>query len=39
VRREPVGRWKTDDGVHYFDFLADDMAELGYAGNGDELPS
>jgi hypothetical protein len=31
VRRDPVGRWKTDEGVHYFDFFAEDMAELGYA--------
>ena len=30
VRPESVGRWKTDQGVHDFDFLRDDMAELGY---------
>jgi hypothetical protein len=39
VRRDPVGRWRTDEGVHYFGFLADDMAELGYAEDGDRLPS
>lgn len=30
VRPEAVGRWKKDDGEHDFDFLAEDMAELGY---------
>ena len=30
VSREPIGRWKTDRGVHDFDFLAEDMGELGY---------
>ena len=30
VRPEPVGRWKTDDEVHYFDFFADAMDEHGY---------
>ncbi len=30
VRPESVGRWKTDEGTHTFDFLAEDMAELGY---------
>jgi hypothetical protein len=30
VRPESVGRWKTDEGVHDFGFLRDDMAELGY---------
>ena len=30
VRRDPIGRWKTDEGVHYFDFFAEDMQELGY---------
>ncbi len=30
VRPEAVGRWKTDTGVHDFDFLKEDMAELGY---------
>ena len=30
VRPEAVGRWKTDVGEHDFDFLADDMLELGY---------
>jgi hypothetical protein len=34
VRREPVGRWKTDTACHYFDFLEEDMRELGY-----KLPS
>lgn len=30
VNRDPIGRWKTDEGRHYFDFFAEDMAELGY---------
>lgn len=30
VRPEAVGRWKTDEGVHEFDFLREDMIELGY---------
>ena len=30
VRPETVGRWKTDDGRHDFDFLKEDMIELGY---------
>jgi len=30
VSREPIGRWKTDEGRHDFDFLAEDMRELGY---------
>ncbi len=30
VRTDPVGRWKTDDGVHDFDFLAPAMKEHGY---------
>jgi hypothetical protein len=30
VRPESVGRWKTDEGIHDFDFLKEDMAELGY---------
>lgn len=30
MRQAPVGRWKTDEGTHYFDFFAEDMAELGY---------
>ena len=30
VRTEPVGRWKTDDGTHDFDFLAPAMKEHGY---------
>jgi hypothetical protein len=30
VRPESVGRWKMDDGVHDFDFLHEDMRELGY---------
>jgi len=30
VRPEAVGRWKTDPGVHDFDFLKEDMKELGY---------
>lgn len=30
VRTEPVGRWKRDDGVNYFDFLEPAMREHGY---------
>ena len=30
VNPEAVGRWKTDEGRHDFDFLRDDMKELGY---------
>lgn len=31
VKPEAVGRWKTDEEVHDFDFLREDMRELGYA--------
>jgi hypothetical protein len=27
---DPIGRWKTDEERHYFDFFEDDMRELGY---------
>ena len=30
VRRDPVGRWKTDRGQHYFSFFEAAMAEQGY---------
>jgi len=30
VRPESVGRWKTDEENHDFDFLKEDMIELGY---------
>jgi hypothetical protein len=30
VRPEAVGRWKTDSGVNYYDFLAPAMREYGY---------
>jgi hypothetical protein len=30
VRPDSVGRWKTDEGRHDFDFLREDMEELGY---------
>jgi hypothetical protein len=30
MRRAPVGRWKSDEGVHDFDFFHEDMEELGY---------
>jgi hypothetical protein len=30
VNRQPIGRWKTDEGRHHFGFLEDDMRELGY---------
>ena len=30
VRRDPIGRWKTDEGRHDFEFLAGDLRELGY---------
>lgn len=33
VRPEAVGRWKADTGCHDFDFLREDMAELGYIDN------
>lgn len=31
MRPESVGRYRTDDGVHMFDFFRADMAECGYA--------
>jgi hypothetical protein len=33
VRADPMWRWHGDDGSHYFDFFADDIAELGYEPN------
>lgn len=30
VKRDPIGRWKTDAGRHDFDFFAEDISELGY---------
>jgi len=30
VRPDSVGRWKTDEGRHDFEFLREDMRELGY---------
>lgn len=30
VNPQAVGRWKTDDGEHNFDFLREDLIELGY---------
>lgn len=30
VNPKAVGRWKTDDGEHDFEFLREDMEELGY---------
>ncbi len=30
VRPDPMWKWKQDDGSHYFDFFAQDIAELGY---------
>ena len=30
IRTDPVGRWQTDTGVNYFDFLAPAMDEHGY---------
>ncbi len=30
VSRDPIGRWRTDEGRHDFSFLAEDMQELGY---------
>lgn len=30
VRTDPVGRWKRDEGVNYYDFLAPIMDEYGY---------
>ena len=31
VNRQPIGRWRTDDGRHSFDFFEEDMRELGYS--------
>ena len=31
IRRDPVGRWRTDHEQHYFDFFEAAMAEQGYA--------
>ncbi|HEY3397893.1 MAG TPA: sulfotransferase [Armatimonadota bacterium] len=33
VRPGPLYKWKDDDGSHYFDFFAEDLAELGYEPN------
>jgi hypothetical protein len=33
MRTDPVGRWRKDDGTHYFDFFLEDLIEQGY-----ELP-
>ena len=30
MRPDSVGRWKTDDGVHMFDFFRSDIGECGY---------
>jgi hypothetical protein len=30
VKPEAVGRWRSDEGVHYFDFFRDDLIEHGY---------
>lgn len=30
VRADPMWKWKSDDGSHYFDFFAEEIAELGY---------
>jgi Sulfotransferase family len=30
VRPDTVGRWKKDQGEHFFDFFQEDMQELGY---------
>lgn len=30
MREDSIGRWKTDDGVNYFDFLEPMMREYGY---------
>ena len=30
VRPDSIGRWKTDEGTHDFDFFAPDLAEYGY---------
>ena len=31
ARSDPIGRWKTDSGQHYFDFFKESMLESGYA--------
>ena len=33
VRPESIGRWKTDEGVNYFDFFEGAMREYGYGGS------
>ena len=30
ARRDSIGRWKTDEGQHYFDFFKEAMEETGY---------
>lgn len=30
VQTAPVGRWRTDDGTHMFDFFEENMQDLGY---------
>jgi Sulfotransferase family len=34
ARPDSVGRWKTDTGIHFFDFFQDDMNDLGYEATG-----
>jgi hypothetical protein len=36
VNTAPIGRWKSDEDCHYFDFFAEDMQELGYEVNPKE---
>jgi hypothetical protein len=30
MRKDPVGRWKNDEGRHMFDFFEEDLIECGY---------
>jgi hypothetical protein len=34
ARTDPIGRWKTDEGISYFDFLKPAMVEYGYEVSG-----
>ncbi len=36
VRTDPVGRWRTDEGVHNFDFFTEDLDEHGYVLDEDD---
>jgi hypothetical protein len=38
VQTEPVGRWQSDEGTHYFDFFAPAMQAYSYAPSTSEAP-